>query len=63
MHRAGASNKNQGPRGINYISITRRIHGIAKCSGTDQHEPLLQMGKLQESLNNFRADMWDIVVT
>lgn len=62
MHRAGASNKNLGPGGINYISITGRIHGIAKCSGTDQHELVLQMGKLQESLNNFSTDMRDIVV-
>lgn len=50
MQQAGTSNKNWGPSGINYTGLTARIHGIEKHSGTDQHQPLLQMGKLQEKL-------------
>lgn len=50
MQQAGTSNKNWGPSGINYISLTARICGIEKRSGTDQHRPLLQTGKLQEKL-------------
>lgn len=50
MQQAGTSNKNWGPSGINYTGLTARIRGIAKCSGTDQHRPLLWTGKLQEKL-------------
>lgn len=52
MQQAGTSNKNWGPSGINYTGLTARICGIAKRSGTGQHGPLLQMGKLQET-NHF----------
>lgn len=57
MRQAGTSNKSWGPSGINYTSLTARICGIAKCSGTDQHGLLLQTGKLQEKLIIFFIDM------
>lgn len=57
MQQAGTSNKNWGPSGINYTGLTARICGIAKHSGTGQHGPLLQMGKLQEKLIIFFIDM------
>jgi len=50
MQQAGTSNKNWGPSGINYTGLTARIRGIAKCSGTDQHRPLLRTEKLLEKL-------------
>lgn len=53
MQQAGTSNKNWGPSGINYTGLTARIHGIEKHSGTDQHQPLLQMGKAAGETNHF----------
>lgn len=39
-----------GLSGINYISLTEGIRGIAKRSGTDQHGLPLQTRKLQKKL-------------
>lgn len=62
MHRAGTSNKNQGPGGINYSSITGRIRGIAKRSWHRPARAAIANGETAGELNNSWADMRDIVV-
>lgn len=52
------SNKSWGLSGINYISLTEGIRGIAKHSGTDQHRQPLRAEKLQEELIFFSLNWY-----